>query len=52
MARDASSRWHTGETLPVGFNPYRKFKASAADYVLVVTALLVTLALVAWAVVG
>jgi hypothetical protein len=36
----------------VGFNPYRKFKASPADYVLVASALLVSLALVVWALVG
>jgi hypothetical protein len=36
----------------VGFNPYRKFRAKPADYVLVVTALLVALGLVIWALQG
>jgi hypothetical protein len=36
----------------VGFNPYRKFKARPTDYVLVVAAILVALALVAWGVLG
>jgi hypothetical protein len=33
----------------VGYNPYRKFRARPADYVLVVSAVVVALALVAWA---
>lgn len=33
----------------MGLNPYRKFQARPLDYVLVVAALLVALALVAWA---
>jgi hypothetical protein len=37
---------------PVGFNPYRKFRARPTDYALVVAAVLVVLALVAWALVG
>jgi hypothetical protein len=36
----------------VGYNPYRKFKAKPADYVLVAAALLVSLALLIWAVAG
>jgi len=36
----------------VGYNPYRKFKASPSDYVLVVVALAVALALLAWAFFG
>jgi hypothetical protein len=36
----------------VGFNPYRKFRAKPADYVLVVAALLVALGLVIWALQG
>jgi hypothetical protein len=36
----------------VGYNPYRKFKARPADYALVVAAILVALALVAWGVLG
>jgi hypothetical protein len=36
----------------VGFNPYRRFKARPADYALVVAAILVALALVAWGVLG
>jgi hypothetical protein len=34
---------------PVGFNPYRKFRARPTDYALVAAALVVSLALVAWA---
>jgi len=33
----------------VGYSPYRKFKARPGDYAMVVAALLVGLALVAWA---
>jgi hypothetical protein len=36
----------------VGFNPYRKFQARPTDYALVVAAVAVALALVAWAIVG
>jgi hypothetical protein len=36
----------------VGFNPYRKFKARPTDYALVVAAIVVALALVAWGVLG
>jgi hypothetical protein len=36
----------------VGYNPYRKFKAKPADYVLVAAALLVSLALLIWAFAG
>jgi hypothetical protein len=36
----------------VGFNPYRRFKARPADYALVVAAVLVAVALVAWGVLG
>jgi hypothetical protein len=36
----------------VGFNPYRKFKASPADYALVASALVVSFALLVWAFVG
>jgi len=36
----------------MGLNPYRKFKASPGDYVLVASALLVSLALLVWALVG
>jgi hypothetical protein len=36
----------------VGYNPYRKFRAKPADYVLVAAALLVSLALLIWAVAG
>jgi len=36
----------------VGFNPYRKFKARPADYALVVAAVVVALALVAWGLLG
>jgi hypothetical protein len=33
-------------------NPYRKFRAKPADYALVASALIVSLALLVWAVVG
>jgi hypothetical protein len=36
----------------VGYNPYRKFRARPADYALVVVAIVVALALVAWAFLG
>jgi hypothetical protein len=36
----------------VGLNPYRKFKASPADYALVASALLVSLGLLIWALTG
>ena len=36
----------------MGFNPYRKFRATPADYALVATALVVSMALLAWAALG
>lgn len=36
----------------MGFNPYRKFVARRADYIFVVTAVTVAVALVAWAFLG
>jgi hypothetical protein len=36
----------------VGYNPYRKFRARPADYVLVVVALVVAVILIAWAIFG
>jgi hypothetical protein len=36
----------------VGLNPYRKFRARPADYALVASALLISLALLVWALVG
>jgi len=33
-------------------NPYRKFKASPADYLIVASALTVTFALLVWALLG
>jgi hypothetical protein len=38
--------------MAVGYNPYRRFRARPADYVLVVVALLVAIVLVVWAVLG
>lgn len=38
--------------MAVGYNPYRKYKAKPSDYVMVATAILVALALVAWGVLG
>jgi hypothetical protein len=37
---------------PVGYNPYRKFRARPSDYVLVAAALLVCLGLLVWAFAG
>jgi hypothetical protein len=39
----------TGE---MGYNPHRRFVARRADYVVVVLALVVAIALVAWALLG
>jgi hypothetical protein len=36
----------------VGYNPYRKFTARPADYALVIIAIAVAIALVAWAFLG
>ena len=36
----------------VGYNPYRRFRARPLDYVLVVVAVVVALALVGWALLG
>jgi len=33
----------------MGFNPYRKFRARGADYVLVASALVVVVVLLGWA---
>jgi hypothetical protein len=38
--------------MAVGYNPYRRFQARRADYVLVAVALVAALALVIWAVIG
>jgi hypothetical protein len=38
--------------MAVGYNPYRKFKARPADYVMVATALLVSFGLLVWAFAG
>jgi len=38
--------------IAVGFNPYQKFKASPADYVLVVSAIVIILVLLTWALLG
>jgi hypothetical protein len=38
--------------MPVGYNPYRRFRARPVDYVLVAVAVLVALALVLWAFLG
>ena len=37
---------------PMGFNPYRKFRARRADYFFVVAAIAAAVALVAWAFAG
>jgi hypothetical protein len=36
----------------VGYNPYRKFRARAADYTLLAVCILVAIALVIWAFLG
>jgi hypothetical protein len=36
--------------MAVGYNPYRRFRARPSDYVLVVAAVAVCVALLAWAV--
>jgi hypothetical protein len=36
----------------VGFNPYRKFRARPADYVLVAAAIVAVVVLVLWAIAG
>ena len=38
--------------MAVGFNPYRRFRAKPADYVLVAVAVLVAAGLVIWAFLG
>jgi len=40
------------ETAGLGYNPYRRFKARPVDYAVVVVAILVAVALVAWAALG
>jgi len=36
----------------VGYNPYRKYKATPADYAMVIVCVLVALGLVGWAFFG
>lgn len=36
----------------MGFNPYRRFRAGAADYAMVIGALAVAAALVVWGLLG
>ena len=36
----------------MGFNPYRKFVAKPADYLMVVAAVLAVIALLVWALLG
>jgi hypothetical protein len=36
----------------VGFNPYRKYRATATDYVLIAAVCLIAVALLAWALLG
>jgi hypothetical protein len=38
--------------IDVGYNPYRKFSAKPGDYALVVAAVLIALAGLAWAILG
>jgi hypothetical protein len=37
---------------PMGYNPYRRFRAGPADYILVGVALLIAVALLIWAFAG
>jgi hypothetical protein len=41
-----------GQNGDVGFNPYRKFRARPADYLLIAVVLAGTGAMVAWAIFG
>jgi len=36
----------------MGFNPHRKYRASPTDYALVVSALVISIALLVWALAG
>jgi len=36
----------------MGFNPYRRFRARPADYVLVAAAIIVSAMLVVWGIIG
>lgn len=38
--------------MAMGYNPYRKYRARPADYVMVVAALVVSAGLVVWAFLG
>jgi hypothetical protein len=38
--------------MTVGYNPYRRFRARPADYLLVAVAIVIAVALVLWAFVG
>jgi hypothetical protein len=49
LGRLAAGRCDTGA---MGFNPYRKFVAKPADYVLVGVAVLAVIGLLAWAFLG
>lgn len=51
MPRRRGSSWG-GDTGPVGYNPYRKFKATPLDYVLVAVGIALAVALVIWALAG
>jgi hypothetical protein len=46
---DAHTPHRPRNTDHVGYSPYRKFRARTGDYVMVVAAALVGVALVAWA---
>jgi|GEM_PF-516483 hypothetical protein len=54
--RDATHRatWPpvARHTARVGYNPYRKYRASAGDYVLVGAALIVAIGLALWGIFG
>lgn len=42
----------SGYRLGVGFNPFREHEKSALDIIMVVVAILATLAVIAWAILG
>ena len=49
---DAHAATVFGLTGRMGFNPYRKFRAKPTDFVLVIAAVAIALALVFWAALG
>ena len=52
MGADSGSIASVRDAVPVGLNPFRETHRSPADYLMVAVAVLVCIALVAWAVFG